>query len=213
MAPLDFIPLAEETGLIVELDRWVVAEACRQLARWRERFGAAAPGWVSANLSGRHLLESDLEASVRRALDDARLDPHALTLEITETVLVQDVALAVERLERLKALGVRIAIDDFGTGYSSLRYVARFPADFLKIAKPFVDGLHDDKDAALVQTIVSLGASLGMEPIAEGIEQRAQLERLRVLGSTYGQGYLFARPLSVEAVEALLAKADAAVAA
>ena len=213
MAPLDFIPLAEETGLIVALDRWVIAEACRQAARWRDRFGAAAPGWVSANLSGRHLLESGLEASVGRALAEAGLEPGALTLEITETVLVQDVALAVERLERLKELGVRIAIDDFGTGYSSLRYVGRFPADFLKIAKPFVDGLHDDKDAALVQTIVSLGRSLGMEPIAEGIEQRSQLERLRELGSTYGQGYLFARPVGAEEIDALLVTADAALAA
>jgi diguanylate cyclase (GGDEF)-like protein len=213
MAPLDFIPLAEETGLIVALDRWVIAEACAQAARWRERFGAAAPAWVSANLSGHHLLEHDLEASVGRALDAAGLDPACLTLEITETVLVQDVALAVERLERLKELGVRIAIDDFGTGYSSLRYVARFPADFLKIAKPFVDSLHDDRGAALVQTIVSLGRSLGMEPIAEGIEHRSQHERLRGLGSTYGQGYLFARPVPAAEIDALLEGAAAAVAA
>jgi EAL domain-containing protein (putative c-di-GMP-specific phosphodiesterase class I) len=168
---------------------------------------------VSANLSGRHLLEGGLEASVGRALADAGLEPGALTHQNTQTVLVQDVALAVERLERLKELGVRIAIDDFGTGYSSLRYVARFPADFLKIAKPFVDGLHDEKDAALVQTIVSLGRSLGMEPIAEGIEQRSQLERLRTLGSTYGQGYLFARPRSADQIDALLEAAHAAVAA
>jgi diguanylate cyclase (GGDEF)-like protein len=213
MAPLEFIPLAEETGLILALDRWVIAEACRQATRWRDHFGAAAPNWVSANLSGRHLLESGLETTVCRALAAAGLDPHALTLEITETVLVQDVALAVERLERLKEVGVRIAIDDFGTGYSSLRYVGRFPADFLKIAKPFVDGLHDDKDAALVQTIVSLARSLGMDAIAEGIEERPQLERLRSLGSAYGQGYLFARPLTVEQIDELLAAPDAALAA
>jgi diguanylate cyclase (GGDEF)-like protein len=214
VAPLDFVPLAEETGLIVSLDRWVISEACRHAARWAERFGHAAPEWVSANLSGRHLLDGSFEEHVVRSLREAALEPRRLTLEITETVLVQDVALAVERLERLKALGVRLAIDDFGTGYSSLRYVGRFPADFLKIAKPFVDGVHDDeKDAALVRTIVTLGRSLGMQPIAEGVERPQQLERLRELGSAYGQGYLFARPLPAESLERLLGQADAAVAA
>jgi diguanylate cyclase (GGDEF)-like protein len=212
--PLEFVPLAEETGLIVSLDRWVMAEACRHAARWVERFGPAAPAWVSVNLSGRHLLDGSFEEDVVRALRATGLDPRRLTLEITETVLVQDVAAAIDQLHRLKALGVRLAIDDFGTGYSSLRYVGRFPADFLKIAKPFVDGVHDDdKDAALVRTIVTLGRSLGMEPIAEGVERLPQLERLRELGSAYGQGYLFARPLPAEALECLLGEAPADVAA
>jgi diguanylate cyclase (GGDEF)-like protein len=212
--PLDFVPLAEETGLIVSLDRWVMAEACRHAASWVERFGAAAPAWVSVNLSGRHLLDGSFEEDVVSALRAAKLEPGRLTLELTETVLVQDVGLAIERLHNLKELGVRVAIDDFGTGYSSLRYVGRFPADFLKIAKPFVDGVHDDvKDEALVRTIVTLGRSLGMQPIAEGVERETQLEALRELGSAYGQGYLFARPLSAEGLDRLLAEAARHVAA
>ena len=119
-------------------------------------------------------------------------------------MLVQDVAAAVERLENLRALGVSIAIDDFGTGYSSLRYIRRFPADMLKIAKPFVDGLHDETDAALVRTIIALADSLGLRTVAEGIEDPEQHARLCELGCTLGQGYLFARPLPAEAATDLL---------
>jgi EAL domain-containing protein (putative c-di-GMP-specific phosphodiesterase class I) len=159
---------------------------------------------VSVNLSGLQLLDDSLDADVAAALSDSGLDPASLTLEITETVLVQDVAAAVDRLENLRALGVSIAIDDFGTGYSSLRYIRRFPADVLKIAKPFVDGLHDETDAALVRTIIALADSLGLRTVAEGIEDRQQLERLRELGCTLGQGYLFARPLVADAATELL---------
>jgi EAL domain-containing protein (putative c-di-GMP-specific phosphodiesterase class I) len=159
---------------------------------------------VSVNLSGLQLLDSSLDAEVAAALADSGLEPASLTLEITETVLVQDVAAAVDRLETLRALGVSIAIDDFGTGYSSLRYIRRFPADVLKIAKPFVDGLHDDTDTALVRTIVALADSLGLRTVAEGIEDHRQLARLRELGCLLGQGYLFARPLPAHDVTELL---------
>jgi EAL domain-containing protein (putative c-di-GMP-specific phosphodiesterase class I) len=164
---------------------------------------------VSVNLSGLQLLDDSLDADVAVALADSGLDPSGLVLEITETVLVQDVAAAVERLENLRALGVSIAIDDFGTGYSSLRYIRRFPADILKIAKPFVDGLHDETDAALVHTIIALADSLGLRTVAEGIEDSEQLERLCDLGCELGQGYLFARPLAPEAATALLGGAAA----
>jgi diguanylate cyclase (GGDEF)-like protein len=201
--PFEFIPLAEETRLILELGRWVLREACRQAAAWR-----ADPRtdrtWVSVNLSGVQLLDSSLDAEVAAALADSGLEPASLTLEITETVLVQDVAAAVDRLEKLRALGVSIAIDDFGTGYSSLRYIRRFPADMLKIAKPFVDGLHDETDTALVRTIVALADSLGLRTVAEGIEDHRQLGRLRELGCLLGQGYLFARPLAAHDVTELL---------
>ena len=201
--PCEFIPLAEETRLIAELGRWALHEACRQAAQWRDDPQTGRP-WVSVNLSGLQLLDDGLDAEVAGALADSGLEPAGLTLEITETVLVQDVAAAVDRLENLRALGVSIAIDDFGTGYSSLRYIGRFPADVLKIAKPFVDGLHDEKDAALVRTIIALADSLGLRTVAEGVEDREQLERLCDLGCALGQGYLFARPLAPEHATDLL---------
>jgi diguanylate cyclase (GGDEF)-like protein len=204
--PLEFIPLAEETRLIVELDRWVLREACRQAALWREH-AETEPPWISVNVSGMHLLDGSLGADAAAALAESGLDAASLSLEITETVLVQDVAAAVHGLEELRALGVSIAIDDFGTGYSSLRYIRRFPADMLKIAKPFVDDLNDETDVALVRTIVALADSLGLRTVAEGIEETRQLERLRELGCTLGQGYLFARPLAADDVPPLLAAA------
>jgi diguanylate cyclase (GGDEF)-like protein len=206
--PFEFIPLAEETGLIVELGRWVLHEACRQAAQWRDDRQTSRP-WVSVNLSGLQLLDGRLDAEVAAALADSGLDPAGLVLEITETVLVQDVAAAVDRLERLRALGVSIAIDDFGTGYSSLRYIRRFPADMLKIAKPFVDGLHDETDAALVRTIIALADSLGLRTVAEGIEDGGQHARLCELGCSLGQGYRFARPLTPEDATDLLGGAVA----
>jgi diguanylate cyclase (GGDEF)-like protein len=209
--PLDFIPLAEETGLIIELERWALHEACRRAAGWNARPGTP-PLWVSVNVSGRHLLDGGLETDVAAALDASGLEADLLTLEITETVLVQDVAAAVEGLERLRRLGIRVAIDDFGTGYSSLRYIRRFPVDILKIAKPFVDGLHDPKDAALARTIVALADSLDLRTVAEGIEDEDQLACLRELGCRLGQGYLFARPLPAAAFEELLARAARLVA-
>jgi diguanylate cyclase (GGDEF)-like protein len=201
--PLEFIPLAEETRLILDLGRWALREACRQAARWRADPRTDRP-WVSVNLSGLQLLDPRLDAEVAAALAESGLEPASLTLEITETVLVQDVAAAVDRLEKLRALGVSIAIDDFGTGYSSLRYIRRFPADILKIAKPFVDGLHDETDTALVRTIVALADSLGLRAVAEGIEDHRQLTRLRELGCQLGQGYLFARPLAAHDLTELL---------
>jgi diguanylate cyclase (GGDEF)-like protein len=201
--PFEFIPLAEETRLIVDLGRWVLHEACHQAARWHADPRMGRP-WVSVNLSGLQLLDASLDAEVAAALAASALDPASLMLEITETVLVQDVAAAVDRLENLRSLGVSIAIDDFGTGYSSLRYIRRFPADILKIAKPFIDDLHDETDAALVSTIIALADSLGLRTVAEGIEDAEQLARLRALGCTLGQGYLFARPLAAADVTDLL---------
>jgi diguanylate cyclase (GGDEF)-like protein len=201
--PFEFIPLAEETRLILELGRWVLREACRQAALWHADPRADRP-WVSVNLSGLQLLDSSLNADVAAALADSGLDPASLALEVTETVLVQDVSAAFEQLQKLRSLGVSIAIDDFGTGYSSLRYIRRFPADMLKIAKPFIDGLHDETDTALVRTIVALANSLGLRTVAEGIEDHRQWARLRELGCQLGQGYLFARPLAAHDLTELL---------
>ncbi|MGH3050450.1 MAG: putative bifunctional diguanylate cyclase/phosphodiesterase, partial [Gaiellaceae bacterium] len=203
VGPLQFIPMAEETGLIVALGRWVLGEACRRAARSRRLLGGDAP-WTSVNISGRQLLDSGLAGDVEAALAAVDLPASALALEITETVLVQDVDLAVGRLEELRRLGVLIAIDDFGTGYSSLRYLRRLPADMLKVAKPFVDGLAGPKDAALVETIVALGRSLGLVTVAEGIETEPQHQRLLELDCPLGQGFLFARPVPAEALDELL---------
>jgi diguanylate cyclase (GGDEF)-like protein len=194
--PPAFIPVAEESDLIHDLGRFVLETACRQAAQWDARA-------ITVNLSGRQLERADLVDQVAAALDDSGLEPNRLVLEITETVLMHDTEATIERLAALKRLGVRLAVDDFGTGYSSLRYLSRFPIDLLKMAKPFVDGVSTPQGAALARTIVDLGASLGLAIIAEGIEQGVQLAQLRRLGCQYGQGYLFARPLTIEKVGAL----------
>ena len=211
-SPAHFIPLAEATGLVVPLGRWVLRTACRQAAEWQRATdsmdgasGSAAP-YVSVNLSGRQLEDASLVDEVAAALADAGLEPERLLLEITESVLMQRADAALRTLHALRALGVRLAIDDFGTGYSSLAYLRRFPVDVLKIDKAFIDGVaRDASDAALARGIVGLASTLGLHCVAEGIEQAAQATRLREAGCGYGQGFLFARPLAAHAVTALIA--------
>ncbi len=202
-APLQFIPLAEETGLIVPLGRWVLREACRQAAGWQRRRGPDAPALtITVNISGRQLTHPGLVADVAEALDLAGLPPNCLVLEITETVIMQDTAANFATLHALKALGVRLAIDDFGTGYSSLGYLQKFPVDIIKIDKAFVDGVaRGGSHAALARTIVALGRTLALRTVAEGVEGDDQREHLHAIGCEYGQGYLFARPLTAEAAE------------
>jgi diguanylate cyclase (GGDEF)-like protein len=208
--PSAFIPVAEESGLIHAVGRWVLNTACAQAAHWDRMCPTPvglAPRWITVNLSGLELERLDLVDQVAAALDASGLAPERLVLEITETVLMHDTEATIERLATLKELGVRLAVDDFGTGYSSLRYLSRFPIDLLKMAKPFVDGVDQgEQGAALARTIIDLGASLDLAIIAEGIELGAQLSRLRSMSCEYGQGYLFARPLTVRQVEALLAQ-------
>jgi diguanylate cyclase (GGDEF)-like protein len=202
IAPLDFIPLAEQSGLIVAIGRWVLEQACQQAATWR-RHGHEIG--VSVNVSGRQLDSDELIEDVRDALDDSALEPAALTLEITETTLMRDVQAAATRLRELKQLGVRIAIDDFGTGYSSLAYLRQLPADALKIDRSFVSAVADSKDsAAVIHTLVALGKALHIETLAEGIEQDAQLKTLQREHCDHGQGFLFSRPLDADAVEQFL---------
>ncbi len=212
LGPLEFIQIAEETGAIVPLGGWVLGEACRQTASWRTSHAAAANLCVSVNLSTRQLLEADLVTQVRDVLEASGLEPSALTLELTEGSLMQDVEETVGKLRALKDLGVRLAIDDFGTGSSSLGYLQRFPIDTLKIDKSFVDGIaaDDSEDPALVRAIVQMAATLSLETIAEGIEGSEQLDELRSAGCRAGQGYLFARPLQADALEAFLDTADEA---
>jgi diguanylate cyclase (GGDEF)-like protein/PAS domain S-box-containing protein len=205
ISPGRFIPLAEETGLIVPIGRHVLREACRQLACWRARIPGADQLTVSVNVSMRQLLVGDLVEDVRRALLDAGLPAPALTLELTESSLATDTEQAIEALRRLKALGVRLAIDDFGTGYSSLAYLHRFPVDVLKIDRSFVSSVASGQQSpALARAIVDLGRSLDLVTLAEGIEQDLELAQFRELNCTLGQGYLFARPAEPATIERYL---------
>ena len=212
IGPTEFIPIAEETGLIVPIGRWVLERACLQARDWREaRDGRGLD--LSVNLSGRQIEDPDLVDDVRRALEKADLEPRRLTLELTESILMHDTERTIETLGRLRGLGVRLAIDDFGTGYSSLSYLRRLPVDALKIDRSFVAVVDAGADeTALVRSIVSLAQSLRLETIAEGIEQPGQLAELRSIGTRLGQGYLFAQPLDAAAISELV-RAGATLAA
>jgi diguanylate cyclase (GGDEF)-like protein/PAS domain S-box-containing protein len=202
LAPDTFIPIAEQTKLIVPIGRWVLQEACRQAAAWH---AAGHPIGMSVNVSAHQLDQDGLGEDVARVLSESGLDPSVLTLEITETALMEDIDAATVRLKALKALGVRIAIDDFGTGHSSLAYLRRFPVDALKIDRSFISGIaSSDAAAAIIRTLVQLGKTLDIETLAEGIEQPAQLEKLQQEHCDQGQGFLFARPLDVAGVEDFL---------
>jgi len=202
VSPAEFIPIAEDTGLIVPIGRWVLNEACRQASTWHRhghRIG------IAVNISARQLDSEELVEEVRDALQESDLDPAGLTLEVTETALMRDADATARRLRQLKTLGVRIAIDDFGTGYSSLAYLRQFPADTLKIDRSFIDAIAISKESAvLVHTLIQLGNDLGMQTLAEGIEDQAQLEVLRRERCDKGQGFLFSRPLDTNAVENFL---------
>jgi diguanylate cyclase (GGDEF)-like protein len=200
--PDDFIPLLEETGLIVDIGRWVLQTACAQAAAWR---ASGLQVGMAVNVSARQL-DSDLIVSdVASALSESSLEPSALTLEITETTLMRDAQETVRRLTEIKRLGVRIAIDDFGTGYSSLAHLRQFPVDALKIDRSFITGLaHNLEGESLIRTLVQLGKALSIETIAEGIEQNSELSLLQGEQCDGGQGFLFARPLDAAAAEAFL---------
>jgi len=202
--PDDFIPLLEETGMIVDVGKWVLEEACTQGAAWR---AAGYPIGMAVNVSGRQLDTDQLVTDIEGALSNSGLDPSALTIEITETTLMRNVEETARRLAAIKELGVKIAIDDFGTGYSSLAHLQRFPVDALKIDRSFISGLtHNEEGETLMHTLVQLGKALSIETFAEGIEQQQELSLLRAQDCDSGQGFLFARPLDVVATEAFLAQ-------
>jgi diguanylate cyclase (GGDEF)-like protein len=200
--PEEFIRLAEENGTIVELGRWVIAEACRQAAIWHRSGELPEDAFVSVNLSPQQVRQPDFLDDMLRLVSGARLDPARLVLELTETAMLGDVQSTIERLAGLRQSGIRVAVDDFGTGYSSLGYLRRFPVDILKIAKEFVvpaDSATDDW--AFAHAIIALGQTLGLTIVAEGIEDNVQLERLRELGCEFGQGYLLDRPMTAAQFE------------
>jgi len=204
--PAEFLGVAEESGLILPLGAFVLAQACRQVVKWRES------GWVvglSVNFSLRQVSSAGFAESVLMALDDTGLPRSALTLEVTERVLIEIGEPIMAGLARLRFLGVRLAIDDFGTGYASLAYLRELPVDIIKIDPSFVAGLGTDGTLAmLTRTIVQVGHDLGIEIVAEGIERPEQLELLRAMGCGLGQGYLVARPMTAPRIESLVGPGD-----
>jgi diguanylate cyclase (GGDEF)-like protein len=203
--PGEFIPLAEETGLIVELGAWVMREACRQLAEWRTtvRSGGASLT-LAVNLSARQLAQDDLVDVIADVLAQTPLAPELLELEITETAIMNDIEAVIPVLHQLKSLGVSLAIDDFGTGYSSLNYLKQFPVDCLKIDRVFVGGLgRDARDSAVITAVIALARSLGMSSVAEGVETIEQLMELAALGCDQAQSFYLGRPVPADAVEEL----------
>jgi diguanylate cyclase (GGDEF)-like protein len=200
--PDDFIPLLEETGLITEVGKWVLLEACQQGAAWRE---AGYEIGMAVNVSARQLDTDEFVTEVREALAHSGLQPSALTLEMTETTLMRDAEETARRLTNIKELGVRMAIDDFGTGYSSLAHLQRFPVDALKIDGSFISGLDDNQEGeTLLHALVQLGKALSIETLAEGIEHQQELSLLQDEQCDSGQGFLYARPLDAAATEAFL---------
>jgi diguanylate cyclase (GGDEF)-like protein/PAS domain S-box-containing protein len=205
VAPLDFIPLAEETGLIVTIGQWVLHEACTYAVSLLNRFPGLVDFHMAVNLSARQLSRPEIVDEVRDTLAETGLAPEHLILEITESVMMQDMELSIDRLTQLKALGVLLAVDDFGTGYSSLNYIRRFPVDILKVDKSFIDGVSEEGEAsALTAAVIDLAGILNLTPVAEGIERADQLESLLALNCDLGQGFFFAKPLASEALQELL---------
>jgi diguanylate cyclase (GGDEF)-like protein len=210
--PGEFIPIAEETGAIREIGRWVLAEACAQLRRWQDAQPGADPVGITVNVSPVQFHHDELVADVRAALERSGVEPGLLTLEITESMLIDRGDAFIAELEELSALGIRIAVDDFGTGYLSLSTLARFPVDVLKIDRAFVEDVErNDESRALVRSIVQMGRSLGLTAVAEGVEGVEQLKTLQDAGCDLGQGFHFARPTDAETVGRMIARSgDAA---
>ena len=199
VGPVEFIPLAEETGLIAPLGRWVLEHAVAEVAGWAERF-PDVPLRVAVNVSGQQLARPEFLHEVRAALEASDLPPERLGLEITESILIKESGSPRSTLEALREIGVKVLIDDFGTGYSSLARLKRFPLDVIKIDRSFVAGVGaEDEDTAIVAAIVEIARSLGLQVVAEGVEGEVQLERLRELGCHAVQGYLFSGPLHGDA--------------
>ena len=198
MAPLDFVSSLEESGLILPVGRWILSEACRQCSLWH---AAGLRLTVSVNVSARQLDSDSFVADVKDALRASGLPSDALVVEITESILMRDTEITIGRLKAIEAVGVRIAIDDFGTGYSSLAYLRQFPVDILKIDQSFISATGDYGGGdALLHTLVELGKELGLETVAEGIDTEDQLHRLQRQHCDTGQGFLFARPMSADAI-------------
>jgi predicted signal transduction protein with EAL and GGDEF domain len=212
ISPLDFIPVAEESGQVVAIGQWALKEACRQMHEWQEQFPSDPPLFISVNLSSRQFTEPNLIDQVKEILEETGLAARSLKLEITESVVMENIDTATEMLKQLRALGVQLSIDDFGTGYSSLSYLHRFPIDTLKVDRSFVMRMADNNEnSEIVRTILMLAQNLGMDVVAEGVETREQLALLRKLGCEYGQGYLFSKPVGPDGAVKIIAETRASV--
>ncbi len=205
IVPSDFIPLSEDTGLVIPMTLQVLRSSCEQLVEWQKYGRQTRDLSVSVNLSGKHFADSSLVPQVRKIIKETGIRPQCLKLEITESAAMEDAETTIEKLIELKKTGVKISMDDFGTGYSSLSYLRRFPIDTLKIDRSFVSNMDEAADNdEIVRTIMALAKALNLDVIAEGIENTQQVVNLRRLSCEYGQGYLFSRPIPVSGVEELV---------
>jgi diguanylate cyclase (GGDEF)-like protein/PAS domain S-box-containing protein len=205
VSPIKFVPIAEETGLIIPIGHWVLKEACQQMKLWQDCFPQDPPLTISVNLSSRQFSQPSLIGQIRKLLTDTGLNAHSLKLEITESAIMENTELAMDTLLQLKAMGIQLSVDDFGTGYSSLGYLYRFPMDVLKVDRSFISRVDvDGEKLELVRTIITLAWNLGMDVVAEGVETTKQLAQLKALKCEYAQGYLFSKPLNREDAEKLM---------
>lgn len=207
VSPGDFIPVAEETELIIPIGNWVLLESCRQIREWQTKWNFPVPLTISVNLSGKQFKQPDLVEQVKQILYQTKLDPQCLRLEITESIVMDNAETATAMLRQLRSLGVQLSIDDFGTGYSSLSYLHRFPVNILKVDRSFVNRMAiDEESLGIVETIIALAGKLKMKVVAEGVETEDQYEQLRNFNCEYGQGYLFSKPVPALEVETLIEK-------
>jgi EAL domain-containing protein (putative c-di-GMP-specific phosphodiesterase class I) len=205
LPPIEFIPMAEETGLIVQVDRWVLLQACLQLQEWKSHIPEAKELTISVNISSKHINQPDLSQYIRDVIEETKIDPAYLKLEITESAILEKSEITNVLFTHMRELGVQIQIDDFGTGYSALSYLSKFPINALKIDHSFIRSMTEENNhTKIVQAIVMLSQRLGVGVIAEGIEEEALITRLKDLGCEYGQGYYFSRPLGSESISTLL---------
>jgi EAL domain-containing protein (putative c-di-GMP-specific phosphodiesterase class I) len=207
ISPGDFIPVAEETGLILPMGNWLLQEACQQLKTWQLKYPLDSPLKISVNLSAKQLIDPRLIEEIDRILQETGLEGKFLKLEITESILMDNIETATKMLLDLRNRKIQLSIDDFGTGYSSLSYLHRFPVNTLKIDRSFINEMESkEENSAIVRAIVTLAHMLNMDVVAEGIENSSQLAQLKLLKCELGQGYLFAKPLTKEEAEVLIAK-------
>lgn len=207
VSPGDFIPIAEETGLIISIGRWILHEACLQMRLWQKKYPQMMDMTMSVNLSGKQFKQKDIIEQVKLVLFDTGLEAESLRVELTETVVMEDAEVASKIFKQLRGLGVQISIDDFGTGYSSLSYLHHFPIDILKVDRSFVGRMTENGgNAEIVRTIISLAHTMGMKVVAEGIEEEYQRAHLKNLGCEYGQGFLFSKPVAAELAEQIVAE-------